>query len=252
MKSHILRPVLVIVCLLVALVVFRQLYVPASFGVHERGYMYGWYRAANVPYWKNLPVKYKGKPSCQPCHQVQVARINQMPHALIECENCHGPARNHPDDPKKLPLDKSRALCLRCHAKLLYPSSARARLRGIDPKTHNPGFECVRCHLPHQPSLNYLQSATSRNRRGVEYCKTCHPEQAVMLHGMPHAAVQCEECHGPARNHPTDPPKLAVDETRELCLRCHPDRVRHNAGITCITCHDPHRSGLQFARFTPP
>ncbi len=70
----------------------------------------------------------------------------------IECENCHGPALEHPSDPQKLTIDRSRELCLRCHTYLPYPTSKRAEMKGIDPDQHNPGGECVGCHNPHQGS----------------------------------------------------------------------------------------------------
>lgn len=251
MRGHVWRPLLVIAGIIVVLVIVRQLYVPSDFGVHERGYTYGWYRGGNVEDWKAVTVKYQGKASCVPCHQEQVTKISEMPHAIIQCENCHGPARQHPTDPPKLTIDRSRALCLRCHAKLRYPTSARGTLRGIDPTTHNPGFECVRCHLPHQPDLRYLQSTASRNRQGKVWCRTCHQEQVDDTAGMPHSVIECEACHGPARNHPSHPPKLAIDRTRDLCLGCHKDRARHNIGYPCVRCHDPHKSALQFLRLQP-
>lgn len=248
MRSHVLRPVLVVIAFIVILVIVRQIYVPSDFGVHARGYTYGWYRAGSIGDWKEVEVKYQGKQSCQPCHRQEYAHISDQPHSIIQCENCHGPAKDHPTDPPKLVIDRSRALCLRCHAKLLYPSSARSVIRGIDPKTHNPGFECVRCHIPHQPDLRYLQSTASRNRAGKVWCRNCHQEQVDTVVGMPHQVIECEDCHGPAQNHPSDPPKLTIDERREACLECHPNRANHNLGHACVRCHDPHRSALQFLR----
>ncbi len=48
-------------------------------------------------------------------------------------------------------------LCIRCHAKLDTPSSGRAKIRGIDPETHNPEAECSLCHDPHHPNLEELK-----------------------------------------------------------------------------------------------
>ena len=47
------------------------------------------------------------------------------------------------------------------------------------------------------------------------------------------------------------PAKLTIDKTRHLCLTCHVDKWRHNRGRTCVTCHDPHKSSLQFLQFLP-
>ena len=57
---------------------------------------------------------------------------------------------DHPKNPKKLQIDRSRGLCLRCHAYLPYPTSGRAKIKGIDPDKHNANIECVQCHDPHK------------------------------------------------------------------------------------------------------
>ena len=89
---------------------------------------------------------------CKTCHSDKYESIEKTPHAIIQCENCHGPALGHPENPAKLAIDKSRGLCLRCHSYLPYPTSNRANIRGIDPDRHNAGIECVMCHNPHKPS----------------------------------------------------------------------------------------------------
>jgi predicted CXXCH cytochrome family protein len=251
MSNHVWRPLLVVVAIVAALLVVRQIYVPDDFGVHANGYSYGWYRQASIGDWKWLPVKYKGKASCEPCHQKQVHARDGTPHVVIECENCHGPATDHPEDPAKLPIDRTRALCLRCHTKLAYPSSARGGLRGIDPAKHHPGQQCAACHDPHQPTLTGLQAPAPHQRHDNQYCRPCHQDQVDAFVGMPHEIVYCETCHGYAGNHPTDPAKLKIDETRALCLTCHKDKRRHNVAHPCVTCHDPHKASLQFLRYQP-
>ncbi|GAB4491092.1 MAG: cytochrome c [Thermodesulfovibrionales bacterium] len=164
MKNHVFRPLLVVIGLVLLVLIFRAFYVPKDFGVHERGYMYGWYRAGNIEEWKKVQVKYQGSGYCKDCHADKIEMISKTPHAIIECENCHGPAGTpegilHYDADKraKLPIDRSREQCLRCHAKLAYPTSGRANIRGIDPAAHNPGVECAMCHNPHKPSLEGLK-----------------------------------------------------------------------------------------------
>ena len=88
---------------------------------------------------------------CKGCHEDKVTSLQSSPHTIIPCEDCHGPAMDHPDNPPKLTIDKSREMCLRCHAFLPYPTSGRAVINGIDPEKHNPGVECVSCHNPHNP-----------------------------------------------------------------------------------------------------
>jgi predicted CXXCH cytochrome family protein len=158
MKNHVFRPLIVFLGLIVLVLVFRLFYVPKDFRSHENGYMYGWYRTGNIEDWKKVSVKYQGAEYCKDCHPDKYESIMMTPHAIIQCENCHGPATGHPSDPSKLPIDRSRGLCLRCHAKLPYPTSGRANIRGFDdPESHNPGTECVSCHNPHKPSLEGLK-----------------------------------------------------------------------------------------------
>jgi len=151
MKNYVLRPLYFVIGVVILVLLVRTFYVPRDFGVFERGYMYGWHRKGNEGDWKNFKVKYQGKEYCKDCHSDKYTKINKTPHKIIECENCHGPAIDHPSDPPKLTIDKSRAHCLRCHYPLPYPTSGRAKIRGIDPAVHNPDVECATCHNPHNP-----------------------------------------------------------------------------------------------------
>ena len=154
MKSHVWRPLFVVIGIVLLILIARQFLVPKDFGIHERGYMYGWYKKSNEEYWKTkIAVKYKSAEYCKDCHSDKYSMIMQTPHAIIQCENCHGPAMEHPSDPPKLAIDKSRAQCLRCHYPLPYPTSGRANIRGIDPEKHNPDVECSMCHNPHKPKI---------------------------------------------------------------------------------------------------
>jgi len=152
MKSHVWRPLYIVIAVVAVFAVARPLYVPADFGIHEGGYMYGWYRAGNIDDWKKFAVKYKDSESCKECHSDNYEKISASSHAIIQCENCHGPALEHPTNPPKLAIERTRELCLRCHAGLPYPTSGRKDLPAIDPDKHEPGVECVKCHNPHEPA----------------------------------------------------------------------------------------------------
>lgn len=161
--SHVWRPLFVALALVAGILIFRAFYVPKEFGVGEAGYMYGWHNPKNEQYWKDITVKYRGSDYCKDCHSKNFASIHNTPHAIIPCENCHGPALNHPENPKKLEFNTSRLLCLRCHAILKYPNSDRGSIRGINPDTHqDPNVECVTCHDPHNPNLGALKKSTQR------------------------------------------------------------------------------------------
>lgn len=155
MNNHVFRPLFVVIGFVVILLIARLFIVPKDFGVHERGYMYGWYRKSNEEDWKAVRVKYQfNNDYCKNCHVEQYDKLVQSSHAIINCENCHGPALDHPSEPAKLHIDRSRQQCLRCHSYLPYPTSGRMNIRGIDPDKHNPGIECSMCHNPHNPNLS--------------------------------------------------------------------------------------------------
>jgi hypothetical protein len=159
MKNHVLRPLIVFLGIVILILLARIVLVPKDFGAYERGYMYSWHRLGNEEEWKNqiIKVKYQGKEYCKDCHSDKYESINKTPHRIIQCENCHGPAGTpegiiHYDAKlPKLPIDRSRAQCLRCHYPLPYPTSGRAKIKSIDPDKHNPDTECSSCHNPHNP-----------------------------------------------------------------------------------------------------
>jgi predicted CXXCH cytochrome family protein len=150
-KSHVWRPLYVVVAIVVLILAARVWFVPKDFGIHERGYMYGWHRLSNEAEWKEVKVKYRTAEYCKECHRDKYDDLKRSPHARIMCENCHGPAMGHPPDPPTLTIDRSRSLCLRCHFYLPYKTSGRGKIRGIDPATHYPEAECTMCHYPHNP-----------------------------------------------------------------------------------------------------
>lgn len=153
MKNHVLRPLWVALGLIALVLLVRHFMVPADFGVHGRNFTYGFHRLSNIGEWQAVPVKYQGRDSCAACHDIPARENQASRHQAIQCENCHGPALDHPGRPEFLPIDRGRALCLRCHALLPYQGSIRAGIKGIDPETHNPGRPCIACHSPHKPDL---------------------------------------------------------------------------------------------------
>ncbi|VAX31637.1 hypothetical protein MNBD_NITROSPIRAE02-1530 [hydrothermal vent metagenome] len=153
MSSHVLRPLWVVIGVVALILVARYLVVPSDFGIQERGFMYGYHRKSNEADWKAFKVKYQTRKYCKDCHSDKYGSIMSSKHKIIQCENCHGPAIDHPEDPAKLVVNKSRSLCIRCHAQLLYPRTQRAKIKGINPEEHNAGLECSMCHNPHKPDM---------------------------------------------------------------------------------------------------
>ncbi len=159
MKSHVWRPIFVVIGVVAAILVFRLFYVPNDFESGKYGFMYSFHRKSNEQEWKNQLVKYRdtGKQKmheyCGECHGDVVEIRTEDLHGIIPCENCHGPALNHPEEPEALAIDRGRDQCLRCHTSLPYTTSERKRIPGINPEEHNPGDACVDCHDPHNPRL---------------------------------------------------------------------------------------------------
>lgn len=151
MKWHVLRPLWVALGLVGLILIAGKFLVPEDFGVHGRNFTYGYHRFSNIQEWKDFPVKYQGREACVECHDQNVSTLNASSHAPVECENCHGPAVDHPNDQEFLPLDTTRELCLRCHAFLDYPNSARGELMSIEDRRHKRRYECIKCHNPHDP-----------------------------------------------------------------------------------------------------
>jgi len=156
MKNHAWRPLFVAIGAVALLLIVRANVVPSDFGVNGRNFTYGFHRKGNIDEWKQFKIKYQGKEYCRECHEEKVVENLSSPHRIIQCENCHGPAVDHPDDPETLPIETSRLLCLRCHAFLPYPQSNRADMPAVDPNEHNPGEPCINCHNPHHPNLEEM------------------------------------------------------------------------------------------------
>ena len=140
---------------------------PSDFGVWERGYMYGWHRKGNEADWKAFKVKYKTAAYCKDCHAKEYDAIKASVHANIMCENCHGPALNHPDDPPTLTIDRNRSLCARCHARLPYKASGRKDIREHQYRVPSPGSGMRPLPLAAQPQTGRGKTMISRRN----FCK---------------------------------------------------------------------------------
>ncbi len=155
MKNHVLRPLWVAIAFVALILLVRYVIVPKDFGVQGESFTFNYYRASNVQEWKDFPVSYLGKDVCVECHEEKGTLLESSPHAIIQCENCHGPGKDHPEteNPETMIIDRSRLQCLRCHADLHYTDTSRAEIPGIDPNEHNVDSECVECHDSHNPDL---------------------------------------------------------------------------------------------------
>jgi hypothetical protein len=78
MKSHVFRPLWIVFGLICVILIARLFYVPKDFGVHERGYMYGWKRRQHK----------------------RLERL-QDKNLAWSLQNCHPEKPEHSDDPAR-------------------------------------------------------------------------------------------------------------------------------------------------------
>ncbi len=107
---------------------------------------------------------------------------------------------------------------------------------------------------PHQAAKAVREMAKPLHYAGMPACRECHADIYDTKSAGGHRYMGCENCHGAAAAHASDPatgnPPLPTE--REFCYACHafdPSRpngfpqiepTEHRAGKKCIRCHDPH------------
>jgi hypothetical protein len=223
---------------MVALIVLRQRFVPATFG--ELGH----YRAAATESVASREIRYGGSAVCIECHEEHGDIKSHSYHRSLSCEVCHGPASNHAGDPEAhrpaIPRERGEG-CLYCHN---YLPSRPTGFPQIVETQHNPMDSCVSCHDPHDPTPPEVP----------ESCTACHGQIARMKAVSHHGRLDCQTCHEAPPEHREDPranlPKKPTH--REFCGGCHAqgvsgageiprvDLVSHGGAYLCWQCHYPH------------
>jgi predicted CXXCH cytochrome family protein len=127
---------------------------------------------------------------CYNCHTEFQENAEKFPvvhgpvNSALSCLNCHNP---HSSPSKKLVLDSSNALCLKCHNKTIITDSSRisnisqtlSRAKSVHPPIESGG--CITCHNPHYsekrvllignfPAGQYVKGVTDN----FELCFMCH------------------------------------------------------------------------------
>jgi hypothetical protein len=107
---------------------------------------------------------------------------------------------------------------------------------------------------PHQAAKALREMDNPLHHAGMAACRDCHADIFETKYAGHHRNIGCENCHGAAAAHASDPasgtPPLPTE--REFCYACHafdPSRpdgfpqiepTEHKPGKKCIRCHDPH------------
>jgi hypothetical protein len=200
--------------------VARGLAMPADFG------RFGFYRGgapADAAHARNP--RYLGSKACVECHDDELATHAKDVHRTVQCEDCHGPAAKHVEDPanEHPVVDKSQDACLVCHRKLTarpasFPQVAwRDHFAFVGVKDEKT--ECVKCHDPHQPLFLQKPVAEARLHPLVHRCRDCHLNRTDETLPRPaeHPAIfQCSYCH--------------KDLAKDFATRTHQK-------VSCTTCH---------------
>lgn len=144
--AHLVPLVLVVLAGVAIFLLFRQVFVPKTFG------QYGHYRAAALDEIRARPVSFAGQATCAMCHDEVAAARAKGKHRGVSCEACHGPLAKHADDPSVMQPRKlaGTGLCQGCH------QADRAKpvhFPQVAPAEHSGGAECLSCHLPHSPQM---------------------------------------------------------------------------------------------------
>ncbi len=187
------------------------------------------------------PIKHTGSEVCADCHEEYVVKKGGY-HRNLSCETCHGPAREHTENPgeSKPTLPRMREFCVRCHA---FNPSRPTGFPQINPAAHNPLKPCVTCHNPHDPKPPTVP----------QECQACHAQIARTKAVSPHVALECTTCHSVPQQHKITPRAVlaTIPSEREFCGKCHGlespvketpkvDITKHGEKYLCWQCHYPH------------
>ncbi|HEX3626256.1 MAG TPA: cytochrome c3 family protein [Verrucomicrobiae bacterium] len=171
---------------------------------------------------------YVGNQACADCHADIVRKFPTSPHSRLHiqgaamagqggCESCHGPGSEHIRAGGGATLiinpGKKPDSCFQCHLDV----QAEFNLPQHHPVTE--GFmNCVDCHDPHGGDIFKPAGGLAMARQN-ESCARCHEAQTRPV-VFEHEALRegCATCHNP---HGSINEKLLVDNSLNLCLRCH-------------------------------
>jgi cytochrome c3-like protein len=143
MPPQVLRIFLLAVGIVGAYSVARYFLTPTSFK------QYGWYRGDALVELRSHEPVFAGKKACEECHSDEFQKLNKHEHKGLSCESCHGPGREHADNPDIKLAVLTYSHCVRCHE----ANASRPKWhKQIVTKTHYPGSKCTECHVPHMPS----------------------------------------------------------------------------------------------------
>jgi hypothetical protein len=188
---------------LVAGLAVKKALVPRGFG--ELGH----FRVAAIQEERDREPVLVGKQACASCHPEQFRKHEKDVHVSVQCEVCHGAARDHVSAlkggervPSKIERQLDAASCLVCHAELrarpvMFPS-VDARQHYSFLSVRDPKTRCTACHDPHEPIFLDRRVSEARIHPLIHPCTDCHKDGDVAQKPLPAGHVvtfQCQDCH---------------------------------------------------------
>ena len=175
MPKHISRLLLLLAAFFSAALVAKWYFTADSF------FEYGHYRGKSVGEVASQEPAYRNSGYCQACHGERHAQWSANNHKTVNCEVCHGAARDHPAKGRlPIPAD-ARKLCTLCHEKM----AERPRIQPqIDLAQHSFGQQCTVCHNPHAPKLagvvpRVAGDVAAGEKKHATSCASCHGAEGV-------------------------------------------------------------------------
>jgi predicted CXXCH cytochrome family protein len=180
----------------------------------------------------------------------------QLVEVGIGCEACHNGAREHTQDPGRLPSFEPRSAYLRMATPNPTRASTPARAEWIN-------HTCARCHTVLFSRYPYTWEGGLRNKRGqVPGGSSVNSGEARdFLLGGCAGALRCTACHDPhTEDRRADLDRLGTVAGNPVCSGCHAQYAApaalaahtHHApdgdGSACLGCHMPRKNaGLAYA-----
>ncbi len=170
---------------------------------------------------------------CLQCHSMQDTHGALKVRTKQDCESCH-----HSADQKRP--------CASCHtaAELGWQRPEKVEVRTSVSRTtttrtlpfphaRHTSLQCSACHGPpptYTPRVD-CESCHSKHHQANAECRLCHAGLPLKAHTRAaHLACGGSGCH-------QDAAVASLSWSREVCLACHQDRVLHEPGLACESCH---------------
>ena len=210
----------------------------------------------------------QGADGCMRCHDDEsekpatgifdnihgMAANKHGPMSDSQCEACHGPANNHPRNPRRGQMrepmitfgpdspvspEKQNSVCLSCHT-----DSSRSAWHSSEHAFED--LSCSNCHKVHQKDDPMMTPKLQ-----VETCTSCHSKTKSDLHKRTshpilNGDMQCSSCHDPHQT--VNEYSLNFSSINETCYDCHAEKrgpfLWEHEPVTedCTLCHNPHGS----------